>query len=140
VTERVYVVPGHPGAGSLDALGQRVDAERGAIGVGQPVNGEAAGDVIDRGADPGDLRVVGAAVGHEGLVKPGADEVGQRNLMLQAQGQGDGVHVHQAGAAAAVLAPVDEHLAEAPVVTLVGGDPEPLGVDGDRGGVSAATS
>ena len=74
------------------------------------------------------------------FAEPGADEVGQRNLMLQAQGQGDGVRLRQAGTAAAVLAPVDEHLAEAPVVALVGGDPESLGVDGDRGGVSAATS
>jgi AcrR family transcriptional regulator len=131
---------GHPGAGSLHALGQPVDAERGPVGIWQPVNGQAASDVIDRGADPGDLRVVSAAVGHEELIKPWADEVGKGNLMLQAQGEGDGVHVHQASAAAAVLAPVDEHLAETSVVTLVGSDPEPLGVDGDRGGVSAATS
>ena len=47
------------------ALGQRVDPERGAVGVRQPVDGQAAGDVVDRGPDPGDLRVVGAPVGHE---------------------------------------------------------------------------
>jgi hypothetical protein len=33
---------------------------------------------------------------------------------------------------------VDEDLAEAPVVLLVGGQAEALGADGDRGGVSAA--
>jgi hypothetical protein len=131
---------GHPVAGSLHALGQRVHAELGPVGIWQPVDGQATGDVVDRGADPGDLRVVSMAVGHEELVKPGADEVGERNLMLQAQGQGEGVGVRQAGTAAAVRAPLDEHLAQAPVVTLIGGDPESLGVDGDGDGASAATS
>jgi hypothetical protein len=111
----------HPGAGLLDAFGERVNAERGAIGVRQPVDGQAAGHVVDRGANPRDLRIVGAAVRHEELVKPRPDEVSQRHLMLEADGQRDGVNVHQARTAGAVLAPVDENLAEAPVVALVGG-------------------
>ena len=78
-----------PGAGSVDAFGERVDAERGALGVWQPVDGQAAGDVVDRGPHPGDLRVVGVPVGHEDQVKSGADEIGERHLVLQAQGQGD---------------------------------------------------
>ena len=128
-----------PGAGPLDAFGEGVDAECGALGIRQPVDGQAAGDVVDRGADPRDLRVVGVAVGHEELVKPGADEIGERHLVLQAQGQGDSVGVDQAGGAGAVLAPVDEDLTEAPVVALVGGEAEPFGADHDGGGVSAAT-
>jgi len=78
-------------------------------------------------------------VGHEELVESGADEVGERHLVLQAQGQGDGVGADQASGAGAVLAPVDEDLTEAPVVALVGGEAEPFGADGDGGGVSAAT-
>ena len=64
----------YPGTGLLDALGERVHAERGPVGVWQPVDGQAAGDVIDGGADPGDLRVVGVAVGHEELVEAGAEQ------------------------------------------------------------------
>jgi hypothetical protein len=37
-----------------------------------------------------------------------------------------------------VLAPVDEDLAEAPVVPLVGGEAEGFGANSDGGGVSAA--
>ncbi len=59
--------------------------------------------------------------------------------MLQAQGQGDGVGADQASCAGAVLAPVDEDLAEAPVVALVGGEAEPFGANGHGGGVSTAT-
>jgi len=123
----------------VDALGQRVDAQLGPLGVGQPVDGQAPGDVVDRGADPRDLRVVGVPVRHEELVEPGPDQLAQRHVMLQADRQGDGVGVHQAGRAGAVLAPVDEDLAEAPVVPLVGGEAEEFGADGDAGGVSAAT-
>jgi hypothetical protein len=78
-------------------------------------------------------------VRHEELVESGADEIGERHLVLQAQGQGDGVGADQAGGAGAMLAPVDEDLAEAPVVALVGGEAEPFDADGDGGGVSAAT-
>ena len=128
-----------PGAGAVDAFGEGVDAECGALWVGQPVDGQAAGDVVDRGPHPGDLRVVGVPVGHEELVESGTDEVGERHLVLQAQGQGDGVGADQAGGAGAVLAPVDEDLAEAPVVALVGGEAEPFDANHDGGGVSAAT-
>ena len=79
------------------------------------------------------------AVGHEELVKGGADEIGERHLVLQAQRQGDGVGADQAGRTGAVLAPVNEDLTEAPVVALVGGEAEPFGADHDGGGVSAAT-
>ncbi len=123
----------------LHPFGEGVDAERGAIGIRQPVDGQAAGDVIDRGADPGDLRIVGVAVGHEELAKAMADEVSQRHLMLEARGEGDGVHVHQAGTAGAVLAPVDEDLPEASIGTLISGEIELLRADGHGGGVSAAT-
>jgi hypothetical protein len=60
--------------------------------------------------------------------------------MQQAHGQRGGVHAHQARTAGAVLAPVDEDLAKAAVVTLVGGDREALDVDSDGGGVPAPTS
>ena len=128
-----------PGADSVDALGEGVDAERSALGVRQPVDGQAAGDVVDRGAHPGDLRVVGMAVGHEELAEPGANEIGERHLVLQAQAQGDGVAADQSGGTGAVLAPVDEDLAEVTVVALVGGEAESFGADCEGGGVSAAT-
>jgi hypothetical protein len=80
------------------------------------------------------------AVGHEELVKPGTDEVGQRHLMPQAHRQGGGVHGRQPRAAGAVLAPLDENLAQASVVPLVGGETETFRADDHRGGVSMATS
>src|SRR6266581_3838350 len=135
---QVALASGDPGAGPVDALGQGVDAQPGPFGVGQPVDGQPPGDVVDRGADPRDLRVIGVPVGHEELVETGADQLGQRHVMLQAERQGDGVGADQAGRAGAVLAPVDEDLAEAPVVPLVGGEQEGFGADGDGGGVSDA--
>jgi hypothetical protein len=123
----------------VNAFGERVDAERGALRVWQPVDGQATSDVVDRGPHPGNLRIVGVPVGHEDQVKPRADEVGERHLVLQAQGHGDRVGADQAGGARTVLAPVDEDLAEAAVVTLVGGEVEPFGANGDGGGVSTAT-
>ncbi len=128
-----------PGAGALDAFGEGVYAERGALGKRQPVDGQAAGDVVDRGPHPGDLRVVGMPVGHEELVKPVADKVGEWHLVLQPQGQGNGIGADQAGRAGAMLAPVDEDLAEAAVGALVGGEAEPFGANADSGGVSNAT-
>jgi hypothetical protein len=58
--------------------------------------------------------------------------------MRQAGGQRDGVRAHQARGAAAVLAPVDEDLAQVSVVALVGGEIEPFRADGHDRGVSAA--
>jgi len=78
-------------------------------------------------------------VRHEELVKSGANEVGERHLVLEAQGQGDGVSAHQAGGAGAVLAPVDEDLAEASVVAPVGGEAEPFGADHDGEEIRCAT-
>jgi hypothetical protein len=61
------------------ALGQRVDPERGAVGVRQPVDGQPLRDVVDRGPGPGDVRVVGTPVGHKVLAKPRTDQLGERN-------------------------------------------------------------
>jgi hypothetical protein len=58
----------------------------------------------------------------------------------QADRQRYGKRGQQARAAGAVLSPVDEDLAQAPVVTLVGGEVEPFRADGHGRGVPAATS
>ncbi len=130
----------YPGTRLPDAFGEAEHSDRGALGVRQPVDGQAPGDVVDRGADPRDLRVVGVPVRHEILPESRADEIGQRHPLLQAHGQSGGIHAHQPRSAAAVLAPVDEHLAEAAVVALVSGNNEPLRVDRDGGGVAAPVS
>jgi hypothetical protein len=56
----------------------------------------------------------------------------------QAGRQGRGVGVEQACAGAAVLAPADEDLAEASVLTLVGGQAQPFGADGYGDGMPGA--
>jgi hypothetical protein len=122
-----------------DALGTGKDPERGAIGIRQPVDGQAPRHVIDRRADPRDLRVVGTPVGPEVLAEPGADQLGERHAMPQAHGQRDGVGIGQARAAGTVLAPVDEHLTETAVVTLVGDEMEAFRADGHGRGVADAT-
>ncbi len=120
------------------ALVRGVDPERGAVGIRQPVDGQAPGNVVDRGPDPGNLRVVGTPVRQEVLVEPGPDQLGERNPVPQADRQRDGVRAHQARTAGAVLAPVDEDLTQASVVALVGGEVEPFSVNGHGRGVPAA--
>jgi hypothetical protein len=78
------------------------------------------------------------AVGQEVLIKPRPDQVGQRHPVLQAGRERDRVGGHQARTARAVLAPADEHLAQAPVIALVGRDREPLQADGHGRGLPAA--
>jgi hypothetical protein len=78
------------------------------------------------------------AVGQEVLIKSRPDQVGQRHPVLQAGRERDRVGSHQACTARTVLAPVDEHLAQAPVIALVGRDREPLQADGHGHGVPAA--
>src|SRR2546430_12705185 len=46
---------------------------------------QAPGDVVDRGADPGDLRVVRVPVRHEELAEPGADRSEEHTSELQSQ-------------------------------------------------------
>src|ERR1700744_4531629 len=116
-----------------------MDAERGAFRVGQPVDGQPAGDVVGRRPYPGNLRVVRVAIRHEILVQPGADEVSQWHPLPQAYRQGDGVAAEQPRGARARLAPVDEDLAEAPVLMAVRGEMEPLVCDLHADGVSAAS-
>jgi len=60
------------------------------------------------------------AIGQEVLTKPRPDQVGQRHPVLQARRERDRVGGHQARTARPVLAPVDEDLAQAPVIALVG--------------------
>jgi hypothetical protein len=79
------------------------------------------------------------AVGQEVLVKPGADQFGQRDPVLQARRKRERIGGHQAGTGSPVLAPVDEHLAQAPVIVLASGEREPLRADGHGRGVPAAT-
>jgi hypothetical protein len=66
------------------------------------------------------------------------DQLGERNPVRQARGQSNGVRADQPSGAGAVLAPLDEDLAEASVVALVGGEIEPFHADGHGRGVSAA--
>src|SRR5579859_1766428 len=119
-------------------FGRRVDPERGAVQVRQPVDGQAPGNVVHRGPGPGNLRVVGAPVRQEVLAEPGPDQLGKGNTVPQADRERDGVGAGQARAAGAVLAPVEEDLAQASVVVLVGGEVEPFRADGHGRGVSAA--
>jgi hypothetical protein len=121
------------------AFGQRVDPERGAVGIRKPVQGQAPGDVVNRGPDPGNLRIIGAPVRQEVLTKARPDQLRERHPVPQADRECDGVGAHQARAAGAVLAPVEEDLAQASVVPLVGGEVEPFRADGHGRGVSAAT-
>jgi hypothetical protein len=77
-------------------------------------------------------------VGREELTKARADQLSKRDPVREADGERDGVRAHQARGGGAVLAPVDEDLAEASVVALVGGEVEPFSTDGNGRGVSAA--
>src|ERR1017187_8753768 len=60
------------------------------------------------------------------------------NQTVLANRQGDGVEVHQAGGRLALLAPLDEHLAEGAVLAAVGGQVEPFSADGPGGGTARA--
>jgi hypothetical protein len=77
-------------------------------------------------------------VGREELTKAGPDQLGKRDPVREADGERDGVRAHQARGGGAVLAPVNEDLAKASVVALVGGEAETFSADGHGRGESAA--
>jgi uncharacterized protein YndB with AHSA1/START domain len=71
----------------------------------------------------GGHRVVSREDGHA-TVRLTLDQTGvlaKRYTVPQADRQGDGVDVHEAGTGGALLAPLDEHLAQGSVLTAVAG-------------------
>jgi actin-like ATPase involved in cell morphogenesis len=69
-----------------EALGPGEDAEARAVGAGQPVDGQAAGDVVSDGQGARDVRVIGTPGGSETQAQPGPDQVGERHPVAQRHG------------------------------------------------------
>jgi hypothetical protein len=114
------------------ALGDGVDAEPVAGLVGQVLERQLAGDVVDDGGREADLLVVGHPGRLEAHVHELRDVRLERHAVLQADRDADRERVEQTGQRRALLAELDEDLAEPVTRVLAGGEVAGRVTDGER--------
>ena len=115
---------------------RREDAQLGALLVGQVVEREAAEEVVEHAGGDAQVGVVGHARGLEAQVGELRDVELERDAVLEAHGDRHREGVHHAGQRGALLAELDEDLAE-PVVGVGARGEVALGAaDGERDGLA----